>query len=276
MKETKEQSDRENAEQTRKPNKPHLHNLRQLSINLLQINNLLPPLQALRIPISRTGQIPINPLPMLLIRVLRAETLLHKLPAASAATVLTSTMPDSLRTNELLNRLPPPQNLDLMLPIIAIIVSVRPRRIPQRKMSKNIPEPQLVGPQPEVIVVVHWLVVVEFRHVVRLGLNLRVDEGDEQLVSARARPDGSVAGAEVVRVGVCPAEGGLQGSVQGGEGAAGGACEDAVDFGGPHGEEGDFDGDAPCFEGSVFAFGRMAELSVFFSIVKVAAKVCDV
>lgn len=56
----------------------------------------------------------------------------------------------------------------------------------------------------------------------------------------------------------------------------GGACEDAVDFGGPHGEDGDFDGDAPCFEGSVFAFGRMAELSVFFSIVKVAAKVCDV
>ena len=233
MKETKEQSDRENAEQTRKPNKPHLHNLRQLSINLLQINNLLPPLQALRIPISRTGQIPINPLPMLLIRVLRAETLLHKLPAASAATVLTSTMPDSLRTNELLNRLPPPQNLDLMLPIIAIIVSVRPRRIPQRKMSKNIPEPQLVGPQRGVIVIVQWLVVVEFRHVVRLGLDLWVDEGDEQLVSARARPDGSVAGAEVVRVGVCPAEGGLQGSVQGGEGAAGGGMRGRGRFWGP-------------------------------------------
>jgi hypothetical protein len=59
-------------------------------------------------------------------------------------------------------------------------------------------------------------------------------------VAAGAGADGGVAGAEVVGVRVCPAEGGLQGSVQGGEGAAGGALEDAVDFGGPHGVEGDF------------------------------------
>lgn len=56
----------------------------------------------------------------------------------------------------------------------------------------------------------------------------------------------------------------------------GGTCEDAVGFRSPHGEEGDFDGDAPCFEGEVFAFGRLAGLPVVFSIVKVAAKVCDV
>lgn len=43
----------------------------------------------------------------------------------------------------------------------------------------------------------------------------------------------------------------LQGSVEGGEGAAGGALEDAVDFGGPHGVEGGFYDDAARLEGGV-------------------------
>jgi hypothetical protein len=142
---------RENAEQTRNPNKhsnlpTHLHDLRQLSIDLRQINNLLPPLQSLRIPISRIVQIPINPLPILLIRTLRAKTVLDKLPAPGPAAVLASTMPHRLRTSKPLDAaLSSPQNLDLMLPIIAVVVSVRPRRIPQRRVSQQIPEPQTLG-----------------------------------------------------------------------------------------------------------------------------------
>jgi hypothetical protein len=86
---------------------------------------------------------------------------------------------------------------------------------------------------------------------VRLGLDVRVDEGDEELASAGALADGGVAGAEGVRVRVCPAEGRLQGFLEGGEGAARWALEDSGDFGGPQGEEGDFDGDASRFKGGV-------------------------
>ena len=100
--------------------------------------------------------------------------------------------------------------------------------------------------------VVNRLVVVEFGHVVGLGLHLRAKEGDEEFVSAGAVPDRSVAGAEAVRVRVCPAEGGLQGSVEGGEGAGGGALEDAVDFWSPPGVEGGFYDDAARLEGGVF------------------------
>ena len=57
--------------------------------------------------------------------------------------------------------------------------------------------------------VVNRLVVVEFRHVVGLGRHFRVDEGDEEFVPAGAVPDRGVAGAEAVRVRLCPAEGGL-------------------------------------------------------------------
>ena len=50
--------------------------------------------------------------------------------------------------------------------------------------------------------------------------------------------------------------------------------EDAGDFGGPHGVEGDFNDDASRFEGGVFGFRGAAVGAVVFSVVEVAAEVC--
>jgi len=94
-----------------------------------------------------------------------------------------------------------------------------------------------------------------------------VQEFDEGLEPAAAPVlfDRYVAGHERVRVRVRPAEGRLQGFVQGVEAAAGGTLEHAGDSGGAEGVEGGFYCCASRFERGVFRSGGLAGFFVALS-----------